>query len=112
VIEDDDGARQALADLLALDDYDVSVACDGFEALPLVDEAHPDLVVMDWRMPNLSGLALCRALRLRHEGLPIIVVTSADEPFEHDQPVNAMLRKPVDPPQLQRVIREELGGAV
>jgi DNA-binding response OmpR family regulator len=59
-------------------------------------------------MPGLSGLALCIALRRRRDTMPIIVVTSADEVFSSDQPVNARLRKPIDPPLLHRVIIDEL----
>ena len=39
--------------------------------------------------------------------MPIVVVTSAEEVFSHDQPVNARLRKPVDPPLLNQVISDE-----
>jgi len=73
-----------------------------------VTDAAADLVVTDWRMPGLSGLALCMALRQRRDTMPIIVVTSADEVFASDQPVNARLRKPIDPPVLNRVISHEL----
>jgi DNA-binding response OmpR family regulator len=65
-------------------------------------------VVTDWRMPGLSGLALCLALRERRHTMPIIVVTSAEEVFANDQPVNARLRKPIDPTLLERVINNEL----
>jgi CheY-like chemotaxis protein len=73
-----------------------------------VTDTAPDLVVTDWRMPGLSGLALCIALRKRRQTMPIVVVTSAEEVFSHDQPVNARLRKPIDPPLLDRVISDEL----
>jgi CheY-like chemotaxis protein len=111
VIEDDDGAREALGELLAFYDYDVTVARDGTEALPFVTSSRPDLVVMDWRMPGLSGVPLCQALRRRHRNLPIIVVTSADETF-NGKPVNVALRKPIDPPVLQRMIQSELDHAI
>jgi DNA-binding response OmpR family regulator len=88
--------------------YEVLSASNGSEGLGLVNETAPDLVVTDWRMPGLSGLALCVALRERRTAMPIIVVTSADEVFSHDQPVNARLRKPIDPPLLNRVISHEL----
>ena len=91
--------------------YDVMSASNGADGLALVTEATPDLVVTDWRMPGLSGLALCLALRERRDAIPIIVVTSAEEVFSHDQPVNARLRKPIDPPMLNHVITRELRTA-
>jgi DNA-binding response OmpR family regulator len=108
VIEDDPYAREALTLLLDFYGYDVVAAANGTDGLALVTDAEPDLVVTDWRMPGLSGLALCIALRERRDTMPIIVVTSADEVFSHDQPVNARLRKPIDPPLLNNVINREL----
>ena len=108
VIEDDAYAREALTLLLGFYGYDVASASNGNDGLALVDDVTPDLVVTDWRMPGLSGLALCKALRARRGTMPIIVVTSADEVFSQDQPVNARLRKPIDPPLLNRAIVEEL----
>ena len=108
VIEDDTYAREALTLLLDYYGYDVVAASNGTDGLALVTDADPDLVVTDWRMPGLSGLALCVALRERRDTMPIVVVTSADEVFSSDQPVNARLRKPIDPPLLNRVIIDEL----
>jgi CheY-like chemotaxis protein len=108
VIEDDPYAREALSLLLDYYGYNVIAASNGNDGLALVTEATPDLVVTDWRMPGLSGHALCVALRARRDTMPIVVVTSAEEVFSHDQPVNARLRKPVDPPLLNRVISDEL----
>jgi len=108
VIEDDAYAREALTLLLDYYGYDVVAASNGNDGLALVTEEAPDLVVTDWRMPGLSGLALCVALRERRDTMPIVVVTSADEVFSSDQPVNARLRKPIDPPLLNRVISDEL----
>ena len=108
VIEDDRYAREGLTLLLDYYGYDVVAASNGTDGLALVTDADPDLVVTDWRMPGLSGLALCVALRKRRDTMPIVVVTSADEVFSSDQPVNARLRKPIDPPLLNRVIINEL----
>lgn len=91
--------------------YDVTMASDGVEGLSCVTDAEPDLVVTDWRMPGLSGDALCLAIRRRRARLPIVVVTSAEEVFEHEHPVNAALRKPLDPSRLQAVISAELAIA-
>ena len=108
VIEDDPYAREALTLLLDFYGYDVVSAANGTDGLQLLTDAEPDIVVTDWRMPGLSGLSLCVALRERHDTVPIIVVTSAEEVFSQDQPVNARLRKPIDPPLLNRVITREL----
>lgn len=108
VIEDDPYAREALTLLLDFYGYDVTSASNGTDGLALVTEAMPDLVVTDWRMPGLSGIELCLALRERRDAMPIIVVTSAEEVFSRDQPVNARLRKPIDPPLLNRAIAREL----
>ena len=110
VIEDDPYAREALTVLLHYYGYDVVAASNGTDGLSLLSEAKPNLVVTDWRMPGLSGLALCVALRQRHDTIPIIVVTSAEEVFARDQPVNARLRKPIDPPLLYQVIADELNA--
>jgi two-component system response regulator GlrR len=112
VIEDDPYALEALTLLLGYYGYDVVAASNGTDGLLLLSEATPDVVVTDWRMPGLSGLALCTALRQRHDTIPIIVVTSAEEVFAEEQPVNARLRKPLDPPLLNQVIRDELSGLV
>jgi two-component system response regulator MprA len=108
VIEHDTLTRETLALMLQYYGYDVTLASDGKEATRLLADMTPDLVVMDWRTPGLSGFALCLALRRRWPMMPIVVVTSSDELFDGDQPVNAWLQKPIDPPLLNQVIHDEL----
>lgn len=108
VVEHDRVTRETLAMMLKYYGYDVTVAGDGGEATRLLAEVTPDLVVMDWRMPGLSGLSLCLALRRRWPMIPIVVVTSSEEVFDDDQPANAWLQKPIDPPLLNQVIHNEL----
>ena len=108
VIEHDLPTRETLALMLRYYGYNVVTAGDGREATSLLAEITPDLVVMDWRTPRLSGFSLCLALRRRWPMLPIIVVTSTDEVFDGDQPVNAWLQKPIDPPLLRQIIHDEL----
>jgi DNA-binding response OmpR family regulator len=108
VIEYDRGTRETLALMLWYHGYDVIVAGDGHEAMSLLAQVTPDLVVMDWRIPGLSGFSLCLALRRRWPMMPIVVVSSTDEVFDGDQPVNAWLQKPIDAPLLRRTIHSEL----
>lgn len=108
VIEHDTLTRETLALMLEYYGYDVTLASDGSEATRLVADMTPDLVVMDWRTPGVSGFALCLALRRRWPMMPIVVVTSSDEVFDGDRPVNAWLQKPIDAPLLNQVIHDEL----
>jgi len=113
VIEDDADSRRTLRGILELERYHVSVASGGEEALALMEESTADLVVMDWRMPGLSGAQLVRRLRNRPHAPPVVVVSSADEAFElAGDEVAAALRKPVDVAELRIVIAAELGRAV
>ena len=108
VVEQDLATRETLAMMLNYYGYDVTVASDGREATRLLGELTPHLVVMDWRARGLSGLSLCLALRRRWPMIPIVVVTSSDEALHDDQPANAWLQKPIDPPLLNAVIHKEL----
>ena len=108
VIEHDLLTRETLALMLRYYGYDVTLTGDGREATRLLAQMTPDLVVMDWRTPGLSGFSLCLALRRRWPMIPIVVVTSIDEVFDGDQPVNAWLQKPIDSTLLNRVIHDEL----
>ena len=56
-------------------------ARNGEEALELIEEKSPDLVILDWMMPNMSGIDLCRSLRSRAETkhLPIIILSARSE---------------------------------
>lgn len=108
VVERDLATRETLAMMLKYYGYEVIVASDGREATRLLADLTPDLVVMDWRTPGLSSLSLCLALRRRWPMIPIVVITSSDEIFDDDQPANAWLQKPIDPPLLKQVIHNEL----
>lgn len=108
VIEHDLATRETLALMLRYYGYEVTTAGDGREATSLLTHMTPDLVVMDWRTPRLSGFSLCLALRRRWPMMPIVVVTASDEVFDGDQPVNAWLQKPIDPPRLNQIIHDEL----
>ena len=81
VVEDEDALSALLQYNLDKEGYRVTVAADGEEALMLVDERLPDLVVLDWMLPKVSGVEVCRRLRARPEtrNLPIIMLTARGE---------------------------------
>jgi two-component system response regulator HydG len=79
VVDDDEGARSALRQLLTSENYTVDTAADGAEALERVAEHPPDVVVTDLDMPRMNGMQLLAELHERNRDLPVIVVTSAVE---------------------------------
>ncbi|MBA2450339.1 MAG: response regulator transcription factor [Chloroflexi bacterium] len=78
IVDDDEAIRSSLRRSLALEGYKASIATDGDEALRLVREQPPDLVVLDVMMPTLDGLEVCRRLRASDTELPIIMLTARD----------------------------------
>ncbi len=81
VVEDEDSLATLLQYNLEKEGYDVALAGDGEEALLLVDERLPDLIVLDWMLPKVSGIEVCRRLRQRNEtrNVPIIMLTARGE---------------------------------
>ena len=65
LVEDEPAQREVLAYNLESEGYDVRRAENGEEAMLLVAEALPDLVILDWMMPLLSGIEVCRQLKTR-----------------------------------------------
>ena len=81
VVEDEDALSELLQYNLKKEGFRVSVAADGEEAMMLVEERQPDVVVLDWMLPKISGIEVCRRLRSRQESrnLPIIMLTARGE---------------------------------
>ena len=81
VVEDEPAQREVLAYNLEAEGYRVAKAEDGEEALMLVEEEAPDLIVLDWMLPNVSGIEVCRRLKTRAEtrGVPIIMLSARSE---------------------------------
>ena len=92
--------RRALADV-----HDVTVFADGANMLEALGSAPPDVLVLDWHMPNLSGLDLCRFVRETRDAvsLPILIVTAtgADDLAEaFAAGTNDFVQKPFSPTEL------------
>lgn len=60
-------------------DTDIAEAADGVEALKALASDRPDLVLIDWNMPNMDGLTLVQKIREKDKGLPLIMVTTEAE---------------------------------
>jgi two-component system phosphate regulon response regulator PhoB len=81
VVEDEDSLATLLQYNLEKEGYEVVLSVDGEDALMQVDERLPDLVLLDWMLPKISGIEVCRRLRQRGEtrNVPIIMLTARGE---------------------------------
>ena len=81
LVEDEPAQREVLAYNLDAEGFAVTSASNGEEALALIKEAIPDLILLDWMMPLVSGLEVCRRLKQRPEtrAIPIIMLSARSE---------------------------------
>ncbi len=81
VVEDEPAQREVLGYNLEAEGFRVAMADSGDEALLLVAEERPDLIVLDWMLPGVSGIEVCRRLKSRSEtkGVPVIMLSARSE---------------------------------
>ena len=80
LVEDEPAQREILRYNLASEGYDVSIAENGDDAMVLVEEIGPDLILLDWMLPGVSGIEICRRVKSRRETTDIpVIMLSADE---------------------------------
>jgi len=81
LVEDEPAQREVLAYNLEAEGFDVTRAATGDEALVMVDEIGPDLILLDWMLPGVSGIEICRRLKSRSalRDVPIIMISARTE---------------------------------
>ncbi|PYE86105.1 phosphate regulon transcriptional regulator PhoB [Pseudoroseicyclus aestuarii] len=81
IIEDEPSQREVLSYNLQSEGFRTSEAGDGEEALVMVSEETPDVIVLDWMLPSVSGIEICRRLKTRAETrqVPIIMLSARSE---------------------------------
>ncbi len=114
VVEDETALVELLRYNLEQSGFRVSVAYDGEEALALVQEDVPDIVLLDWMLPLMSGIEVCRQLRRQTStaNLPIIMLTARGEEGDRVRGLDAgaddYVTKPFSPTELVARIRAVL----
>jgi two-component system, OmpR family, phosphate regulon response regulator PhoB len=81
LVEDEPAQRTVLAYNLEAEGFDVTQADNGEDAMMLVDETAPDIIILDWMMPKVSGIEVCRRLKMRPDtrSIPIIMLSARAE---------------------------------
>ena len=105
VVDDESDIRQAMAEILADEGYQVADAGDGAEALAKVRAFHPEVVLLDLMMPGMSGWDFLRAARGDPElsSIPVIVLSALGG--ERAIEAQAFIEKPFDLDTLLRAVR-------
>lgn len=116
VVDDNVDAADSLAMLLAVSGYEVRVAYDGQQALKVVAEFDPVLVILDIHMPVMDGLTAARTLRLENSSqrLRLIALTGLTHPSDRADAMESgfdmILPKPIEGGQMRQMVDSVLGG--
>jgi DNA-binding response OmpR family regulator len=79
LVEDEVKLARLIELELRSEGYRISTAHDGIRGLQLIQQFNPDLVILDWMMPGLTGVELCRQLRATGSKIPMILLTARDD---------------------------------
>ena len=112
IVDDEEGFRDGVADLLGMEGYEVSVARDAVEAVRVLPEFRPEVILLDLRMPHLDGEGFLRGMG----GLPAskrvpVVLISAKEDLQQialRTGAAGYLSKPFEAPQLLSLLEKVL----
>ena len=114
VADDDDSLRRLIRLSVEIGDVIVEEAANGVAALAMARAHPPDVALLDWMMPGLSGLEVCRALRADPglAGALIVIVTARVLPDDRDEALAAgadhFVAKPFSPVALLELVRDAL----
>ena len=114
IVEDEPAQREVLAYKLEAEGFRISRAEDGEQGLLLVDEDTPDVIVLDWMLPNVSGIEVCRQLKTRPDtrAIPILMLSAKSEEFDKvrglDTGADDYIVKPYALAELMARIRTQL----
>jgi two-component system phosphate regulon response regulator PhoB len=117
IIEDEPALVEMLRYNLEKEGFDIATAPDGEDGLAAVADAKPDLILLDWMLPHVSGLEICRQLRRGDEtrNIPNIMLTARGEESDRvralDVGADDYVTKPFSPGELTARIRAVLRRA-
>jgi FixJ family two-component response regulator len=114
VVDDEELVRKALGRLISSAGFDVEIFSSGTEFLLSLQERRPHCVVLDLRMPHLSGFDVQEEMKVTDAGVPVVVITGDYSLEGRARAFNlgaaAYLRKPVDDAMLLAAIRAAVRG--
>lgn len=76
LVEDEENLQEALKLNLELENYEVTSAYDGNEALKMIQQEHFDLIILDVMIPEVDGITVCETIRLQNNNIPILILSA------------------------------------
>jgi DNA-binding response OmpR family regulator len=114
VIEDDEAVRELLRASLEKENYRVHLASDGVAGLEIAAQVIPNLILLDWMLPKLSGIEVCKKLKAHSHlsQIPVIMLTARQEENDKveglDTGADDYMTKPFSPKELVARVRAQL----
>jgi DNA-binding NtrC family response regulator len=109
-VDDEEDFVRTIAERMGMRDVDSQVALDGQQALHILEDAVPDVMVLDLRMPGIDGLEVLRRAKALYPQMGVVIMTGhgsdADAAEARRLGASAYLRKPVDINRLLAAVRE------
>ncbi|MCZ7403041.1 MAG: response regulator [Candidatus Methanoperedens sp.] len=116
-VDDTKNDRLLLTKILSSAGYDVKSACNGIEALHIIENEKPDLIISDIMMPEMDGFMLCMELKKNHgtSDIPIIFYTATYTEYEDEklamlEGAAGFIRKPEEPLKIIEIIKNTMGN--
>jgi DNA-binding response OmpR family regulator len=78
IIEDEPGISRFLKEGLEEEGYHITLASNGAEGLETFNRSKPDLIILDWMLPELSGITVCKEIRKSDKDTPVLFLTARD----------------------------------
>src|SRR3954471_14325357 len=112
IVDDEEGFRDGVADLLQMEGYTVSVARDAVEAVRVLPVFRPEVILLDLRMPNLDGEGFLRGMTglPASRGVPVVLISAKEDLAQIASRTGAAgyLSKPFEAPQLLSLLEKVL----
>jgi two-component system alkaline phosphatase synthesis response regulator PhoP len=118
IVDDDKHIRRIVRNLIENEGLECIEAEDGFKALAVAKEQHPDLMILDVMLPGLDGYKICRLLKFDEDfaDISVIMLTSKTRPTDKETGyytgADLYLTKPFRPPELIEAVRQLLGSKI
>ncbi len=115
VVDDEPFILMMIEDKLKKSKIDVITLRESIRALPVIKKERPDLIILDWMMPELSGIELCKMIKadpdIQH--IPIFMLTAKGQDSDEQQGiqcgVNRYITKPFSPKSLLEMVQQTIG---